>query len=393
MSRRRLLPAALVATALLLTPGMAAAERVPTGPSGTAFYTASKPLGGKRHGDLLRARRLTGAAALRGARRTDLLLYRGTGVDGKPVAISGALSIPKGKAPRGGWPVVSYAHGTTGLADQCAPTRDGKSGFSSYVYPTLTGWLKRGWAVARTDYEGLGTPGLHPYLVGDSEGRAVLDIVRASRQLDARVSTRRVVLAGHSQGGHAALWAAALAPKYTRELRVKGTVAFAPASHTGEQGALIAGLKEPSGLTGLAASILAGAEVARPGLKIAEKLTDAARALYPQVATKCLGDITQPSSLGGLAPADLLRPDADLAPILKELNANDPETLRIQTPLRIEQGLADTTVFPTFTKDLVAALRKRNAKIDERTREGVDHGGIVIAGAKDSTSWIAKRLK
>ncbi len=174
---------------------------------------------------------------------------------------------------------------------------------------------------------------------------------------------------------------------------MKGTVAFAPASQTGEQGALIAGLKDPSGLTGLAASILAGAEVARPSLDIASKLSDAARALYPQVATKCLGDITQPDSLGGLAPADLLRPDVDVAPILKVLNANDPETLRIQTPLRIEQGLADTTVFPSFTKDLVAELKQRKAKIDFKTRDGVDHGGIVIAGAKDSTGWIAKRLK
>ncbi|MBA2347966.1 MAG: alpha/beta fold hydrolase [Solirubrobacterales bacterium] len=389
----RLLPAALAAIALLLAPGAATAKRVPSGPAGAAFYTTPKPLGGKRHGDLLRARRLTGAAALPGARRTDLLLYRGTGVDGKPVAISGALSIPKGKAPRGGWPVISYAHGTTGLADQCAPTRDGSSPLTAYVYPTLTSWLKRGWAVVRTDYEGLGTAGVHPYLVGTSEGRAVLDVVRAARQRDRRLSTRRVILAGHSQGGHAALWAAALAPSYTRDLRVKGTVAFAPASHTGKQGALISALKDPSGLTGLAASILAGVEVQRPALDVAGKLTDRARALYPQVATRCLPDLLGTSSFGGLAPADLLRPDADLAPVLKALNENDPETLKIKTPLRVEQGLMDTTVFPSFTKDLVTALRGRKATIDFVERDGVDHGAIVIDGAKASTSWIAKRLR
>src|SRR5947208_1260634 len=83
-----------------------------------------------------------------------------------------------------------------------------------------------GYAVVRTDYQGLGTPGIHQYLVGTAEGRSTLDIVRAARKLDSRVSGRTAI-AGHSQGGHAALWGAALAPKWTPELNLRGTVAFA----------------------------------------------------------------------------------------------------------------------------------------------------------------------
>ena len=388
----RLLSAIAVTGALLAVPGSANAA-APGGPAGTAFYTPSSPVGGARHGDLLRARRLTGGAAVPGAARTDLLLYRGTRVDGRPTAISGALSLPKGRAPRGGWPVVSFAHGTTGLADQCAPTRPEGARYSAYAYPLMTAWLKRGWAVARTDYEGLGTPGAHPYLVGASEGRSVLDVVRAAAQRDPRVSTRRVVLAGHSQGGHAAIWAAALARRYTPELAVKGTVAFAPASHTGEQAALIAALTQPSPLTALAASILAGVDTERPDLRVAAKLTDRARELFPSVRTTCVAQLLSPTSFGGLAPADLLRPGIDPAPIIRALNRNDPETLTIRTPLRVEQGAADTTVFPQFTAQLVTALRGRGARPAVATREGVGHGDIVRAGAAASTAWIARRLR
>lgn len=119
---RRLLRTAAATSALLAVPVAAAeAAAVPAGPSGTAFYSTPSPLGGAKHGDLLRARRLTGRSALPGAARTDLLLYRGTGVRGKPVAISGALSLPKGKAPKGGWPVVSFAHALRALPISAPP--------------------------------------------------------------------------------------------------------------------------------------------------------------------------------------------------------------------------------------------------------------------------------
>ena len=104
----------------------------------------------------------------------------------------------------------------------------------SYAYPLLRRWLKAGYAVVRTDYDGLGTPGVHGYLVGATEGAAswtpCAPLARSSRGC-----RRRFVVAGHSQGGHAALFAASLAPKWVPELRLRGTVAFAPASHLAEQ--------------------------------------------------------------------------------------------------------------------------------------------------------------
>jgi hypothetical protein len=216
----------LVLLAALAVPGSALAAEPATGPHGSAFYKPPARLPGTSHGDVIRSRPLRGGDALKGARRNTLVLYRSVGTSARPIAVSGAVSIPKGRAPKGGWPVVTFAHGTVGIADQCAPSRvsTGSADFANYyayVQPMERSWLKRGWAVVQTDYEGLGTPGTHPYLNGPSEGRSVLDMVRAARRLDGSLSDV-VAIAGHSQGGQAALSAAATAPRYTPSSRSAG---------------------------------------------------------------------------------------------------------------------------------------------------------------------------
>src|SRR3954452_17954124 len=190
-----------------------------------------------KHGQLLQSRKLTGEPALTSAGRNLFVKYRSVAAAGKPITVSGTVSLPKGKAPKSGWPVISYDHGTTGIADQCAPSKDATDNpahlYNSYVYPLLNRWLKAGFAVVRTDYQGLGTPGIHQYLVGTAEGRSTLDIVRAARKLNRHVSNR-FAIAGHSQGGHAALWGAVLASNCTPDLKLPGTFLLSPAYHISE---------------------------------------------------------------------------------------------------------------------------------------------------------------
>ena len=383
----------------LLLPAAADAAKVRKGPSGTAFYKPPSPLPGKGHGGLIWARKLTGTAALKGGAANRLVLYRSTGVDGRAVAVSGTVSIPKGKAPKGGWPIITWGHGTTGIADACAPSRDSASNpahtLIDYAYPLLQRWLKAGYVVVRTDYEGLGTPGEHPYLIGRSEGYSMLDMVRAARKLDKRLG-KKVVISGHSQGGQAALFAAALAPKWTPELKVRGTVALAPVSHLAEQLPLLDALTEPGGLSGLAAMILRGIDAAAPQLGVSSGLGDRAAALYPQTLTKCLGQLNAPDSYGSVAPSDLLRQDVDTAPIAAALaQRGDPDELKIRTPLQIQQGEADTTVFKTFTDQLAAGYSEGSPKLTYKVYPGVDHGGAVTnaKSAKDATSYIRKHLR
>jgi dienelactone hydrolase len=399
MHRRLLVPLLLLAVAALAGPTAASAANVRTGPAGDAFYTPPAALPGKVHGDLVWARRLTGAAVVPGASKTMLVLYRSTGVDGRPVAVSGIVSLPKGTAPKGGWPVISYAHGTTGIADSCAPSRDVAGTpvhpYNNYVFGLLQRWLKAGYAVVRTDYEGLGTPGVHPYLVGSSEGRSTLDVVRAARRLDPRLSTT-LLLAGHSQGGHAALFAAALAKSYVPELRLRGTVAFAPASHIDDQIPLTTALTSPGGgLSGIVSLIIRGISAANPSLDVTGLLSDAANAQYPQTLTVCLPELSAASSFGALAPAGIFRAQPDFSAAAAALDREDPSHLRIATPVLIEQGANDTTVFPVFTDQLAKELQANGGKITYKKYAGLTHGGVVVSAApeQDATTWLAGRLR
>jgi pimeloyl-ACP methyl ester carboxylesterase len=383
----------LIFTLLLLAalPAATADAKVRKGPSGAAFYTPPKPLPGGKHGSLIWARKLTGSAALKGGAGNRLLLYRSTGVDGKGVAVSGTLSIPKGKAPKGGWPVVTWAHGTTGIADQCAPSRDGSAPLVDYAYPLLQRFLKAGYAVVRTDYTGLGTPGAHPYLVGRPEGDSVLDIVRAARHADQRIG-KRVVIAGHSQGGQAALFAASQAPRYTPDLKIRGTLALAPVSHLAAQASLLPSLTAPSGLSGLVALIARGVDIARPGAGVPGLLSDQAAALYPQTLTACLGPLAGSSSFGALAPSSLFKDVGPLASLVGPLD--DPDDLKIRTPLQVQQGDADQTVFKAFTDPLVKGYQDRGIKVTYKVYPGVTHGGAVTdaKSAADAARYVRARL-
>ena len=397
--RRLLLLLALLAGALLVPAAAEARAPVPAGlgPAGDAFYTPPANSTARQHGDIVWARPFTGTAALKSAASNTLVLYRGTSLAGRRIATSGIVSVPRGTPPKRGWPLISYAHGSTGIADSCAPSRDTPDspvhGYHAYAYPTLERLVRAGYAVVRTDYEGLGTPGDHPYLVGRSEGRAVLDMALAARRLNPAIG-RNLVVAGHSQGGQAALWAGALARAWTPGLRLRGTLAWAPVSHLEEQGRALRSLKDPGlGLTGLIAIAVRGTDIVRRDLDATTILTDRARALYPQTLTTCLPQLGRDDSFGALAPADLPRDDADLTPFLRAIGESDPEQLTLRrAPVFVAQGTADRTVFKLFTDPLVDELRARGANVTYRTYEGVQHSPVVAASLRDALAWLTTRL-
>jgi pimeloyl-ACP methyl ester carboxylesterase len=380
---------ALAAVVFVLVPEVAVAK-ARIGPAGDAFYTPPSPLPGTVHGDLIWQRTLTGPAVIAASSRTLLVLYRSSGSGGPAVPVSGVVSIPKGKPPKGGWPVVTYAHGSLGIADSCAPSRTA----NRFGFGLLSRWLKAGYAVARTDYEGLGTPGVHPNLVGTSEGPGVLDIVRAARQVDPRIS-RSVAIVGGSQGGHAALWAAALAARYTPELHVKGTVAFAPASHIDDQLPLVVGLTTPGGvLSAEVALILRGIATAQPALDVTSMLSAPAAALYPRTLTDCIPRLAQSDLFGGLSPAAIFVAHPDLTAVARALDAQDPSHLKIHTPVLIEQGTRDTSVLPVFTDALARELRANGVRLAYKKYPGLDHFGVQLRPKPtgDAYAYVKDRL-
>lgn len=387
----------LLATTITLL-GLAStadAAKLPLGPKGSAFYTPPSNIPGK-HGKVIWRRKTNSeAVALSKAKSTKRVLYSSRRTNGKKIAVSGSISVPKGKAPKKGWPVISYAHGTTGVADICAPSRNTVGGpvdpYTRYVYPQQNEWLKAGYAVVRTDFEGLGTPGPHPYLIGGSEGRGVLDIVRAARHLDDSIG-KKFLIAGHSQGGHAALFAAKLAEKWTPDLKLRGTVAYAPASHLKTQAQALPALTSPSPLSALATTIVFGAGIASQGVNPYALLANEPLVFYPDLETSCLGQLSASASLGGLAPADLLREGADTGPLYTQLDKMNP-AIKSSAPIVIAQGEADATVFKQFTDLLKDELVDLGNNVTYDTYPGVGHADIVIAAENDSMAFFQQRLK
>src|SRR5689334_13281754 len=193
-----------------------------------ALYDVQPGEASGRPGSIIRVWPLEGGGPSGAGATAFRILYRSTGLSGEPIAVSGAIFIPPGPAPAGGRDVIAWAHPTSGVVEACAPS----------LMPDLAGtiWglsemLARGYVVVATDYPGLGTPGIHPYLIGVSEGRAVLDSVRAARDMPDAGASNRFAVWGHSQGGHASLYTGELAASYAPDLKLVGVAAAAPATY------------------------------------------------------------------------------------------------------------------------------------------------------------------
>ncbi|HZU62362.1 MAG TPA: lipase family protein, partial [Novosphingobium sp.] len=187
------------------------------------FYQWQAPLPA-RAATLLRKAPAPAQDALPQAAQAWRILYTATDFRDarRLVTVSGLVYVPAGRAPRGGWPVIAWAHGTTGIADVCAPSFTGPS-TRDKAY--LGAWLARGYAVIASDYAGLGTPGVHPYLQYRSEGLSILDGVSAATRALPQLSARRIAVVGQSQGSQAALSAAELAPAHAPHLGIRAVVA------------------------------------------------------------------------------------------------------------------------------------------------------------------------
>lgn len=189
------------------------------------FYSRYK-VGNNPPGTLLRQEPLKQHQSLEYAGKNVRLLY--TSTEGlfaqETIAVSGALFLPTGTAPEGGWPLMAWTHGTVGVADVCAPSFNGRQSRDTTY---LNYWLANGYAIVASDYQGLGTQGTHPYLATRPEAYSNLDAIRAVQRAGFPVSNA-VVLFGQSQGGGAALATGGFSQRYAPELDIRGIVATGP---------------------------------------------------------------------------------------------------------------------------------------------------------------------
>jgi hypothetical protein len=395
---------ALAAVAISGTAMPATADTSTAAPGGAGFYSPASNLVPGAHGSVIWSRKLTGDPALPGADNY-LVLYRSVDLRGRPVAVSGTVAVPDRTAPPGGWPLISWAHGTTGTADICAPSHDTGPGFLDHDYTALVRqtqarWIAAGYAVAQTDYQGLGTPGPHGYLIGETEQRAVADMALAARRVVPAIGTRWVAM-GHSQGGQAAVFADARSQNWAPQLHLIGSVAMAPASHLGPAVQVLARTAHlgAAGLLGAggpgAAAFLPifvrGAQTAAD-IDPARFLTPRAESMLGQADDRCIDQLRAADSWGGLHPDQIFRPDADVSALTAVLDDNDPSTLTFTPPLLVLQGTSDTVVAPAGTAAMVAQQKLAGQPVEYRTYPGVDHRGLVAAGFDDALAWVDARF-
>jgi hypothetical protein len=356
-------------------PPTTAPERPPE-----AFYAVPGPLPPGPPGALIRAVPIAGPSVLPDSRAW-AILYHSRDFDGRDVAVSGVVVAPPGAAPPGGRPVVVWGHGSAGLADRCAPSRGGVMG--TFGRDPLGGLLRQGDVVAATDYQGLGTPGLARAVIGLSAGHAVLDAARAARGLDVGASGR-VVLDGHSEGGHAVLWAAELAGAYAPELQVLGVAASAPGAE------LAATLKtatdRPTTVTsGAMYIVVAWSDAYRLPLDV---LTPAGRKAVDRVRSTCLEELAKDPEHVAVHPADLLT----TPPWPALLARNTPGHAATPAPIFLAQGVDDDRVTPAATGALVQRLCRLGDTVELRSYQHTGHFDIPAVARPDVLAWMGERL-
>ena len=397
-----LLPATLVYVARVPTAYAARvptayAARVPTpdplqGDGGvSAFYTWTDELP-VAPGQMLRSEVLDPALGLTKAGEQYRILYTSIdGIDGKtPVAVSGAYFVPKGDPPAGGWPLVAWAHGTTGVADVCAPSWLPRTKRDSEY---LTTWLDQGYAVVATDYQGLGTPGPHPYLAVKPEAYSVLDSVRAVLKGFPHVANR-VVLVGQSQGGGAAFATAGIAPDYAPELDIRGSVATgvpllssavpppAPDAAASEQA-------DPT----VAYLLYIGVMIQQGNFTIsADRLvTERALPLFDAARSTCVGKLFRDVQQAGLNRGNTLKP-AFVAAFLTTLPNLQYSTFKLAQPLFVGTGDKDRDVPPARQLAVVRDACAAGTLVEAHLYAGLDHSATVNGSLKDSLPFVRKVL-
>jgi alpha-beta hydrolase superfamily lysophospholipase len=355
----------------------------------TAFYSpAGIDLAARQPGALLRLQPMAGAPFDASAYR---ILYRSTGLRGEPIAVSGVVIVPRGQPPAGGRRIVAWAHPTTGIVDVCAPS------LARVFFRSVQGlqdMLDRGYAVAATDYPGLGTPGVHPYLVGDSEARSVIDSVRAARFIPGVGNGRSYAVWGHSQGGQAALFTGLLSSSYAPELNLVGVAAAAPATEL--RNLMMQDIDTSGGRNITAMTLWSWSRIY--DAPMTNIVTPQAIPVINQLAGECIERFFDAFIRRGpsqaLARSFLTVNDfADRQPWRSLLDRNTPTALPPQIPVFLAQGTTDNLVRPAITIDYRNRLCRAGSAVDLMMIPNVGHLFVARDAASTAIDWIEDRFE
>ena len=317
------------------------------------------------------------------------ILYRSTDPSGRPIPVSGAIYIPGGAAPAGGRNIIAWAHPTSGVMPPCAPSLMPDVGGMMWNLPNM---ISQGYIVVATDYPGLGTDGIHPYLIGESEARSVLDSVRAARELPNTGASNRFAVWGHSQGGHAALYTGEVAARYAPDLKLVGVAAAAPATYLVE----LFDADEATSQDLVAMSVLSWTRL--ENIPVANVVEPPAMPAFEATARDCIESVSEFEKIerdeSPLKSGEFLKVDPAKAEPWKGIMArNSPGQAPAGAPVFIAQGTADTTVRPEITKRFGEALCAQGARVSFVPLPGVTHTFAARDSANAALNWMTERFR
>lgn len=368
-------------------------------PTGADFYKTPPMVAGSKHGDLVYLQKIAGFSFEDKSVGVNAwrILYRSlAAADDRPIVVSGFVLEPTAKAA-GLRPIVAWAHGTVGSADTCAPSKNlsgtPKSGdaVEKALLDQMAFFVRYGYVVVATDYEGLGTEGPHPYLVGKSAGRSVLDSITAVRQIGGLNTSDTAVIYGLSQGGHAALFAGELASTWAPDTKIAGVVAAAPFSEVDQLLPLAAASPDYAGFYQLG---VYGMAAGNKGLNPTQVLDPIGSSNAGLVESQCLSGVstTLKSALAAAGKTSLMSTNPLTLPEWKAaVSATVPGQQLIAPPVLIVQGKNDTTVPAVTTQALVKRIcgkdRLRYVEFDN-----TGHGDSIVSGDREIRSFVTDRL-
>ena len=325
------------------------------------------------------------------------VMYHSTTITGDDIPVTALYAQPSGEAPEAGFPLIGYAHGTTGAARQCATSLtpyDDKTPAGSQFTRKIQPLVEQGWAVVATDYQGMGPKVTPMYLLGDAEGRNILDSIRAVQGWRDNLDHSRTALYGHSQGGQAVLFASEIQAEYAPDVYINGVTSLAPALIPAWPAAMKALVEDPGGTnrTYFVMTFLGTWVENYPWLSQEDVFSEKGIKDLPKVGELCSDQLRNYFQDRGIIADYVNIPFAKDA--LKAIDLNTAGNRPLNHPLLLVQGMEDVVVINQATPEYFSIICQQgdvNAKLELYPQD--DHGSVVINARDSVDEWIEARFE
>jgi hypothetical protein len=345
----------------------------------TRFYDTPPPLPAGKPGELIRSESFEeyelpfSVSAVR-------ILYHSRSAAGEDVAASGVILIPsEGKPPAGGWPVIVWAHGATGVARPCAPSLMKNVGHG----PFLSMYVNLGYAVVAADYTGLGTNFRNAFLDGQSNATDLIASISAARAAVPELGARWIVM-GEAEGSLAAVAVAEREneirdPGYLGGIAISGVPSAKEIYEHSTQGS--------SSL--MLTSLAYGIKTVYPQFQETDILTEKGLALYHHIEQMC----SQARTIPQLSLAEMVKPSWENNAFVRQYFVrNDLGQTRAYGPILVISGDADQAILATVRAQAIARMCKQGDQIQWERYHDLDPGRVIGDSVRDQMEWIEARF-